>query len=149
MSWESVQKRVDEQPTGGQFIRLAEDGDTVVGVFCGEPFAREIIWESDASVPFDADRHKGKRPSLRIAINFFETATKEMRIFEMNATTFRDVVKCKDKYGLEKWSFEITRHGTGKKTTYSILPEDQLKPEQQVYLAEKIRLIDLATAYAE
>jgi hypothetical protein len=46
---------------------------------------------------------------------------------------FKDLVRVRDKYGLDKWAFEIQRHGAAKdpKTTYSILPEHQLTPEQQ------------------
>ena len=46
---------------------------------------------------------------------------------------FKDLVRVREKYGLEKWAFEIQRHGAAKdpKTTYSILPEHQLSAEQQ------------------
>lgn len=56
-----------------------------------------------------------------------------MKVLEQGVMFFKDLVRVREKYGLEKWAFEIQRHGAAKdpKTTYSILPEHQLSGEQQ------------------
>ncbi|MCA9588115.1 MAG: hypothetical protein KC657_22485, partial [Myxococcales bacterium] len=55
------------------------------------------------------------------------------KVLEQGVMFFKDLVRVREKYGLEKWAFEIQRHGAAKdpKTTYSILPEHQLSVEQQ------------------
>ena len=46
---------------------------------------------------------------------------------------FKDLVRVREKYGLEKWAFEIQRHGAAKdpKTTYSILPSTSSRPSSR------------------
>jgi hypothetical protein len=55
------------------------------------------------------------------------------------------VLKVRDKYGLDKWLFEIERHGEAgdPKTTYSILPEEKLDDELRGQIADA-ELHDLA-----
>ena len=74
----------------------------------------------------------------------------EIKVFEQGGVFFRDLVQIRTKYGLEKWAFELKRHGAAKdlKTTYSILPEHQLAPEQQREF-QALRLHDLDTRDAE
>lgn len=127
--------------TGGLFVRLANNGDKVTGVFCGEPFAREVIWTGERYEAYDpknpAHQGEGKRQSLRIAINFFVPSESAMKIVEGNAGWFRDVLKVRGKYGLSAWSFEIERHGEAKdtKTRYSILPEEKIDAELKAKIA--------------
>jgi hypothetical protein len=56
-----------------------------------------------------------------------------VKVLEQGVMFFKDLVRVREKYGLDKWAFEIQRHGAAKdpKTTYSILPEHQLSAEQQ------------------
>src|SRR5690606_40975467 len=58
--------------------------------------------------------------------------SKEVKVLEQGVMFFKDLVRVREKYGLEKWAFEIQRHGAAKdpKTTYSILPEHQLRSEE-------------------
>ena len=108
------------------------NGDKVTGVFCGEPHAREVVWTGERYETFDAKNpaHQadGKRPSLRVAINFFVLAEGAMKVIEGGTQWFKDVLKVRDKYGLDKWSFEIERHGEAgdPKTKYTILPEEKI-----------------------
>ena len=59
---------------------------------------------------------------------------------------FRDVLKVRDKYGLDKWSFEIERHGEAgdPKTRYSMLPEEKIDGALRLRVAGAV-LHDLAT----
>jgi hypothetical protein len=113
---------------GGIFIRLAQNGDKVVGAFRGEPFAREVVWTGERYETYDPAVHTDKRPSLRVMLNFFVPDEGDMKVIEGGTNWFKDVLKVRDKYGLDKWLFEIERHGDAgdPKTTYSILPEEKL-----------------------
>jgi hypothetical protein len=43
-AWERARKLADKHANQGSiFVRLANDGDKVVGAFRGEPHAREVI----------------------------------------------------------------------------------------------------------
>ena len=88
-------------------------------------------------------------PSLRVALNVAVYDTKEMKVLEQGVTFFKDLVRVREKYGLEKWAFEIQRHGAAKdpKTTYSILPEHQLTPEQLKEF-QALKLQDLEKLYS-
>ncbi|HWN71916.1 MAG TPA: hypothetical protein VNM90_29960, partial [Haliangium sp.] len=128
---------------------LANDGDKVVGVFVGEPLAREVVWTGekylDVKSP-DAEKYlkKGRSSSLRVAMNIYVLAENAVKVYEMGATVFKDVFKLRDKYGLDTWAFEIERHG-GKgdnKTSYTILPEQRLDDAMRRKIAQ-LELHDL------
>jgi hypothetical protein len=132
-AWETAKGLAEKHASaGGIFVRLASNGDKVTGVFCGEPHAREVVWTGDRYETFDtknpAHQADGKRPSLRVAINFFVLADGAMKVIEGGTQWFKDVLKVRDKYGLDKWSFEIERHGEAgdPKTKYTILPEEKI-----------------------
>jgi hypothetical protein len=126
---------------GGIFVRLANNGDKVTGVFCGEPYAREVVWTGERYEAYDAKnpahQGEGKRASLRVAINFFAIAEGAMKVIEGGSQWFKDVLKVRDKYGLDKWSFEIERHGEAgdPKTKYTILPEEKISDELRKKIA--------------
>jgi hypothetical protein len=118
--------------SGGMFVRLANDGDSIIGAFCGEPYPREVVWTGDRYETFDPDVHHDKKPSLRVTLNFFVPAERDMKVIEGGTVWFKDVLKLRDKYGLDRWLFEIQRHGEAgnPKTKYTILPEEKLSAEQ-------------------
>ena len=64
-------------------------------------------------------------------LNFFVPAEGAMKVIEGGTVWFKDVLKVRDKYGLDRWCFEIERHGAAgdPKTSYSILPEEKLTDE--------------------
>ncbi|MGE5786840.1 MAG: hypothetical protein ACM3ZE_19765 [Myxococcales bacterium] len=141
-AWESAKGLIEKHAAAnGVFVRLANNGDKVTGVFCGEPFAREVIWTGDKYEIYNADnpahQSTGKRPSLKVAINFFVLPEGEMKIVEGSTQWFNDLLKVREKYGLENWSFEIERHGEAKdpKTKYSILPEDKIDGQLRARIA--------------
>ena len=101
------------------------------------PKAVELL--QDHQFTPDVTRHlrkmkaAGTKASLRVALNVALYDSKEVKVLEQGVMFFKDLVRVREKYGLEKWAFEIQRHGAAKdpKTTYSILPEHQLSVEQQ------------------
>jgi hypothetical protein len=115
--------------SGGIFLRLVNDGDKVVVAFCGEPCAREVHWTGTAYA--DCAGHGcdecagGLRKTLRVGFNVYDVADGCMKIMEGGAKFFTDIVKVRNKYGLDKHAFEIERHGAAgsPKTTYTILPD--------------------------
>ena len=149
MNWQDAQKKAEERASGDSiFVRLSEDGDRIVGVFLGEPCAREIVWTGTEYQNYDPAKHPGERPQLKIALNFFIPADGSLKIIEGGPVWFKDVLKVRDKYGLDKWTFEVQRHGAAKdpKTTYSILPEENVTPEMREQIASlKLHDIDAVT----
>jgi hypothetical protein len=79
-----------------------------------------------------------------VAINFFVVPDGEMKIIEGSTQWFRDLLKVRDKYGLENWSFEVERHGEAKdpKTKYTILPEEKIDNPLRARIAQ-VELHDL------
>ncbi len=133
--WQQTEEMAKKHDQGGSlWLKLANDGDKAVVVFLGEPHPREVCFVDGKYVEFD-DKAKaaGLKPSLRVALNVALFDSKEVKVLEQGVMFFKDLVRVREKYGLEKWAFEIQRHGAAKdpKTTYSILPEHQLSAEQQ------------------
>ncbi len=149
-SWEIASELAEKYATqNGIFIRLAANGAKAVGVFCGEPFTREVAWTGEKYEAFDPAVHTNKRPSLRVLLNFFVSANGMMKVIEGGTVWFKDVLKVRNKYGLDKWSFEIERHSEvgDPKTTYSILSEEKLDDDLRGQIAA-MELHDLATVSA-
>ena len=124
---EDMAKKYDQSGSGSVWLELQNDDDKAVVVFLGEPHPREVCFVDDKA------RQAGLKPSLRVALNVALYDSKEVKVLEQGVMFFKDLVRVRDKYGLDKWAFEVQRHGAAKdpKTTYSILPEHQLTPEQQ------------------
>lgn len=132
-AWDKAKNLAEKHATQGSiFVRLQNDGDAVVGIFCGEPYAREVYWDGEKYVEATADGPPpgatAKTPSLRVALNFYVPSEGTMKIVEGGTQWFRDLVNVREKYGLDKWLFEIKRHGKPKdpKTKYTILPEEKI-----------------------
>jgi hypothetical protein len=144
---EDLAKKHDQ--SGSTWLKLANDGDKVVVVILGDPFPREVCFAEGKYMPFDEKlKAEGFKPSLRVAFNVALFDTKEVKVLEQGVVFFKDLMQVREKYGLEKWAFEIRRNGAAKdpKTTYSILPEHQLSPAQQAEF-KALALHDLAAVY--
>jgi hypothetical protein len=146
-AWEEAKEMVEKHAaTGGIFVKLANDGDRVCGCFVGDPLIRQVIWTGERYEPFDEEnaKHKGKRPTLRLAINFLVPSESAVKVLELSASCIKDVLKLRDKYGLHNWSFEIERQGAAgdPKTKYRILPDQQLSDDQRAEIA-RLELHDL------
>lgn len=155
-AWETAGKRAETGGGPSIFIRLADDGEKFVGQFCGEPHVRELVWNEKKNAYEDFSKEHealGKKSSPRFAINVFVPGEKAMRVFEMNNSTFKDVIKVRDKYKYQGngetertlWFFEVERKGKkgDTKTTYSILPESAVDDEL-MKLSVGSKLHDLA-----
>ena len=127
-----------EKESDGLFVKLTNHGDKVVGVFVGEPLAREVHWSGERYVSCLGEGCSfcggGKKPSLRVSVNFFQLPERSLKIIEGGLGWFKDLIKVREKYGLDQWTFEIERRGEAgnTKTTYSILPEEKQSAELQV-----------------
>lgn len=146
-AWNRAQSLADKHASqGGIFVRLENDGDKIVGAFCGDPHPREVIWTGEGYEPYDEDNpdHKGKRPALKVAINFFVPGD-GMKIYEGGTRWFQDLLKVREKYGLDNWTFEIERKGAkgDTKTKYTLLPEDKIDAALRAQIAAA-ELHDLA-----
>jgi hypothetical protein len=147
-AWD-IAKQMAERHTSSIFVRLANDGDKVVGVFVGDPYPREVVWTGEKYLDVknpEAEKYlkKGRSSSLRVATNLYIPAENVVKVYEMGAVVFKDVFKLRDKYGLDTWAFEIERHG-GKgdnKTSYTILPEQRLDDAMRRKIAQ-LELHDL------
>jgi hypothetical protein len=127
-AWDQAREIVDEHAaSGGIFVKLSNDGDKVSGCFIGKPLIREVVWNGERYEPFDPNngKHKGKRSTLRLAINFFVPAENAMKMLELSSSAIKDVFKLRDKYGFDSTVFEIERQGGpgDPKTKYRILPD--------------------------
>ena len=148
--WDQAKGLADKHTTSGSglFVRLAGDRDKVVGAFAGDPYARETHWTGERYEVCTGDGcsicSEGKRPNLRVSMNFYVPAERDLKIIEGGVTWFKDLLKARDKYGLDKWLFEIERHGAAgdPKTSYTILPEEKLTSEQ-IKEIDTLRLHDL------
>ena len=129
---EEMAKKHDQNSS--VWLKLQNDGDKAVIVFLGEPHPREVAFVDGKYVEVDEKmKAEGHKASLRVALNVALFDTQEVKVLEQGVMFFKDLVRVREKYGLDKWAFEVQRHGAAKdpKTTYSLLPEHQLTPEQQ------------------
>jgi hypothetical protein len=148
-AWAETQEKAERQAErGGIFIRLKNNGDKVVGAFCGDPYAKEVVWTGQRYEELDPNKpeHKGAKQSLKVSLNFFVPAEGKMKVIEGSAQFFKGIVKVKEKYGIENWLFEIERQGEAgdPKTKYSILPEEKISAELRAQM-NKAELHDLAS----
>ena len=143
--WQQTEEMAKKHDQGGSlWLKLAGDGDKAVVVFLGEPHPREVAFVDGKYVEVDEKmKAAGTKASLRVALNVALYDSKEVKVLEQGVMFFKDLVRVREKYGLEKWAFEIQRHGAAKdpKTTYSILPEHQLSAEQQKAYPDIVPLI--------
>jgi len=132
-AWDTAKDLADRHTgAAGLFVRLQNDGDSVVGAFVGEPTALEVHWTDgraeECAGAGCAHCRGGSRPSFRVLFNLFVPAQGAMKVIEGGTMFFGSVLGVREKYGLDKWLFEVKRVGRPKdpKTTYTILPERQI-----------------------
>ncbi len=137
-TWEEMEQFANQYTeSGGLFIRLKNDGDSVLGVFCGDPHKRLVHWIDGSSYECTGEKCEhcsdGDKAKVRFMINFYATELKEMKIYEGGITWFKSVCKVRAKYGIDKRIFEIQRQGGAgdPKTTYTVLPDSEITPDIQ------------------
>ncbi len=160
--WDKAQERT-KQVSDGIFVKL-DDGDKVVVTFLGEPHIEELVWNEKLGKyePFDAKLHAGKSATPKYKMNVVvwtkqaagadskKEKIEAVKIIDCNNATFKDVLKVRDKFGLDKWCFEVERQGKkgDTKTTYSVMPEVQMD-EAMLATVKAAKLHDLAKAKDE
>jgi hypothetical protein len=145
-AWDLAQETFEKhRATGGRFLKL-NDGDRVVGCFVGDPLVRRLIWDGTKYVRFDEDdsAHRGKRPSLRLAANFYLPSEGVMKVIDLNAMAMDDLLKLRVKRPLNEWLFELERDGKAgdPKSRLRIMPDSKISPELRAEIAE-VELHDL------
>jgi hypothetical protein len=83
---------------------------------------------------------------VRFCFNFWvisengSTCTPAMRVLQLNPKTFKQVLKNRDKYGLETWYFEIERNGAkgDTATVYTVLPEEKIPDDVRQKLTKAL-----------
>jgi len=154
-AWDKAEEKAKDASKSDKYVRLEDDGDKVLGVFCGDPHTRELYYDNVKKRYEDyTDEHRkaGKDSSFRASLNLLvyaegngekmeELPAAKMKIIEGGVKWFKSVLKMKKKFGLEGKMFEIERSGKkgDTKTTYSILPERDLTEEEK----KTIRTLDL------
>ena len=141
--WDQLKERADEL-SDSMFLKL-EQGEKLITVFLGDPVPREVVWTGEtyldaASEDGQALLKRGKRATFRAAVNVCVLPEYALKVFEMAGSTFKDLYKLREKYGLDAWCFEIERQTKNK---YQMLPERQLTDEETQQIGG-LALIDLA-----
>ena len=136
--------RRDEMKDESVFVRLTGDGDSIVGAFLGDPFAREVVWNGKCYENYNQEVHLQKRSVLRVMLNFYVPAEHRMKVFECGSFLFRDLLRMRDEYGFSRWLFEVHRHGESgdRNTRYFVVPSEQLN-SAHIDEISKLNLHDL------
>ena len=134
-TWETVEKLIEEKYNEGGKLIIPPYFSSFV-VFRGEPYAYEAVWEDPKWVPFNNEYalHKDIKPALRVLINVAVVSDSVIptligyKFFEMDVSTFRDLSRLRDKYGLDKWIFQIRSLDEDiASPCYEILPNNKLE----------------------
>ncbi len=124
MSWEQM-KKAKEEGGNSMFIRL-KDGDSVEGVFRGQPHTFYQSFGDRA----EYDKWAEGR-SFKFKINFVvnEAGHLNVKIFQGGATIRDAILDAKEEYGLD-CIYKIKRTGSTKEDTrYAVLFKQKLTPE--------------------
>jgi hypothetical protein len=147
-NWERAEQ-FSHRESSSQWLKLANDGDRAVVVFVGEPHPREVVFDAGGYHTFTPEHEaRGLKPTFRFPINVAVLPNFEVKVLEVGASLMRDVLRVKKKYSLETWAYEVVRRGAAKdpKTTYDLLPEQQLTAEEQRRVGA-LKLLDLVALY--
>lgn len=121
---------VSASASGGsarEFVKL-KDGESIKGVFLGEPFIYRQHWLEGRSQVCTASAcgscAEGEKPTFRFRLNFAveDQGAWGVKILEQGWGFFNDLRALNDEYPLEKHVIKITRMGTGTDTRYQLMP---------------------------
>jgi len=143
MSWDDL-KNVKSDSGKGIFINL-KDGDSVEGVFMGEPRIFYKIFNDNTEY-----EEKVEGSSFRFKVNFIEIGSGDpvAKVFEQGITVKDQVINAKEEYGID-CVFKIKRTGSSKDNTkYFVtfrrkLDDDELKYLQRIPLRSLRKTDDL------
>ena len=113
---------------GATFLKL-KDGESIKGVFRGDPFDFQSHWKGGSVACTGADCDfcaKGEEPSFRFRINFVvkENGAYVAKLWEQGWRVYESLQGLDASgYNLEETPVQISRRGSDKNnTTYNVLP---------------------------
>jgi len=128
--WARIVERLDKMGARAADHLSLSEGNKVVVVFLGEPWAYEAAWHDERKQWVPVHRSPAPvDPALRIRINVYIPALGKLKWWEMDAATYQSLHTCRDKYGLNNWMFGVEAVDVspdGASGVYSILPEAKL-----------------------
>jgi hypothetical protein len=137
MSWQKMKKAKEEGGSGGLYITL-KDGDSIEGVFRGEPYCFYQKFQEKTEYESWSEGR-----SFKFKINFIIKEGDKFiaKIYRGGATVRDALLMSKEEYGLD-CIFKIKRMGSSKEdTTYSVLFKSNLTPEQKAQI-DSIKLYE-------
>lgn len=151
--WDQAKKlkeKVDEQ--NKSYVRMENDGDKVVGAIIGDIYAEEVFYNKRTEqYELFTKEHEaaGKKPGVKFYVNMYvigegngekmnRLADPAVRVLNVSGKTFNQLAKFRDKYGFDRKYVEIERNGAkgDTKTTYTVMPDDDIMPDDAKTLAE-------------
>lgn len=121
-----------------KFLKL-NDGDSVTGVFVGDPCEFRQHFVDGKSEVCDGNDcvhcQNGQKSSFRFRVNFIDVKDFAVYIFEQGKTTYQSLENLDGAIApLEKTLIKITRTGTALSTRYILLGLGVVPPEVQAKL---------------
>lgn len=140
------------EKTGSKNLIKLKAGESVRGVFRGEPHIFRQHWVNNRSVLCSGadtcpECKLGQKSSFRFRLNFItkENEVLVAKVFEQGWTVCEALRALNEgDYPLEKFFMKVTRHGQATNTTYSIIPVagGEVTAEQEEKIS-KVHLNDL------
>jgi hypothetical protein len=139
MTWEQAEAAAQQVGSGGNevFVKLKDDKDSVRGVFVGDPVVVQKVWTGKGFEIYNAAKHKDDTPKTEFRFNFYIPG-QGYKIIAGGARWFASVKVMRDKYGLDKKVFEVTRQGKAgdTNTTYMFLPDSDIDDALRAEMAK-------------
>lgn len=125
----------------GKFLRL-EDGQSVKGVFQGNPVVFWVLWKNNKSIIVSEGTPESKP---RFKINFItkENGSLVAKIWEGSMTTYRMLKDIHEEFNLSQTMVKISRSGSGKETVYNVLPTRDALDSKALKQIQAVKLHDL------
>lgn len=129
-AWERIARRIDPSHGVSSDELVLREGDSAEVIFLGEPWAYEAAWHDERKQWLPVRRSPVPvEPALRVRINVYVLATKSVKWWEMDASTFRTLAALREEWGLTDWLFvikaaDVSRYGSCRR--YGIYPDCKL-----------------------
>jgi hypothetical protein len=135
------------KPNMRNYLKIPPGG-FVKGVFRGDPHTYRSHWGSTGSVLCagdDCELCKDKKSSFRFRINFISREDGQLvsRVFEGGGKVYDQLEALHSEYNLEKTFIKISRQGSRKETTYTIMPLPEKFTQASENELSKVDLQDL------
>jgi len=128
---------------GGLEYFKIKDGETIRGIFYGEPVDFQARWENGRTIVTN-DSDPDGRFKFRINVIIREGNDYKAKVWEQGTRVYNTLKELNEDYPLDQTVVKIKREGNGKQTSYSILPDPKapMTPQLREILA-KVELHDL------